>query len=103
MCAKTHSAAPSADELPVASAALLLPFSLKPMDTSCATMSASGSIAGCAGSSPPIVCADSPSSAGGKVSSPAAIPVPRSTDSTSTVSGMGTKTSSFRGVQSSAT
>ena len=45
MCAKTHSAAPSADELPVASAALLLPFSLKPMDTSCATMSASGSIA----------------------------------------------------------
>ena len=102
MCAKTHSAAPSADELPVASAALLLPFSLKPMDTSCATMSASGSIAG-SGSSPPIVCADSPSSAGGKVSSPAAIPVPRSTDSTSTVSGMGTKTSSFRGVQSSAT
>ena len=104
MWAKTHSAAPSAEEFPVAIAARLLPFSLKPIDTSCATMDASGST-GARGSPPaPAPGPPPPSSASavGSSSSPGASPVAR-TLSTSTVSGMGTKTSSFFGVQSSAT
>ena len=97
MCAKTHSTACSAEALFTAMAARRLPFSLNPIDITCATMASSAS----GGAAASDFFAASASSSAMIVSSGCA-PFARRCSS-DIVSGMGTSASSFLGVQSEAT
>ena len=100
MCANTHSIDTSVDALFVASAARLLPFSLKPIDMSALTIAMSGSTR--AGAGVDEVSMAAPSWSSGSSTSPGCSPRARRCSS-EIVFGTSTRTSSFFGVQSSPT